>query len=49
MRSRVGSDSARNDFKVEDMIFRAPKYFQKTHLTRFKNDISSYLDTSICY
>ena len=24
--SRVGSDSARNDFKVEDMVFKAPKF-----------------------
>jgi hypothetical protein len=29
MRSRVGSDSARNDFKVEDMIIRTPKLFKK--------------------
>jgi hypothetical protein len=29
MRSRVGSDSARNDFKVEDMIFKAPSFFEK--------------------
>ena len=29
MRSRVGSDSARNDFKVEDMVYRPPNYFKK--------------------
>ena len=30
MRSRVGSDRARSDFKVEDMIFCAPIFSQKT-------------------
>jgi hypothetical protein len=47
MRSRVGSDKARRDFKVEVMFVLAP-HFLKFHLTPLETVISSNLDTSIC-